>query len=69
MSFNTPYSDYDVKNTLVEIFDAELQRVDGLIESMEPSKAGGSYKPRFQNGSASKKCFDALNTELNRMLP
>ena len=42
MSFNTPYSDYDVKNTLVEIFDAELQRVDGLIESMEPSKSAST---------------------------
>ena len=67
--FNSNYPDYSIKNTLVEVFDAELQRVDGLIEGMEASRAGGSYKPGFQHGSAGKKRFDSLNAELNRMLP
>lgn len=70
---HTELSNGKMKNTearwkLLDIFNAELGRVDGLIEGIRASKNGGEYTPGFKRGGEAYDRFEEANATLNNIL-
>lgn len=57
-----------LKTRLLEVFDAELGRINGLRDGMKASRAGGDYQPGFKRGTDAAYRFDDVNTSLDKML-
>ena len=57
-----------IKEKLMALFDAELGRVNGLIDGLRASKNGGSYRQGFDRGGDAFDRFEALDAELGKML-
>lgn len=57
-----------IKEKLIALFDAELRRVNGLIDGLRASKNGGSYRQGFDRGGDAFDRFEALDAELGKML-
>lgn len=57
-----------LKRKLLEVFDAEAGRVQGLIDGLSASMRGGDYTPGFRRGGDAFDRFEELNEELNKML-
>lgn len=57
-----------LKTRLLEVFDAELGRINGLRDGMKASRAGGDYQPGFKRGTDAAYRFDDVNASLEKML-
>lgn len=57
-----------VQAKLIEVFEAELGRVAGLVEGIKTSKIGGDYTPGFKHGGDAFDRFEEANEALNKML-
>lgn len=55
------------KNKLLAVFDAELGRVDGLLEGMRLSSKGGDYKAAFKRGTDAAYRYDDANAAFNQV--
>lgn len=57
-----------LKTRLLEVFDAELGRINGLRDGMKASRAGGDHMPGFKRGTDAAYRFDDVNASLDKML-
>lgn len=58
----------EVKSKLLENLSLEIGRVQGLIDGINDSRNGGSYKAGFGRGSEAFKRYKAAANELNNLL-
>lgn len=66
---NASTSNAAVKRKLIEVLEAEIGRVEGLVEGVNASMNGGDYAPGFKRGGdASYDRFEEANEALNKML-
>jgi len=54
---------------LLEVLDAEIGRIDGLLDGMKDSAKGGDWQPGFKRGTAAAYRFDDVDAELQKVLP
>ncbi len=65
---NANVSNTAIKGKLLEVFDLELGRINGLLEGIRASKQGGSYSAGFKRGGEYYDRYEQANATLNKML-
>lgn len=65
---NASASNAAIKGKLLDVFEAEIGRVDGLVEGINASMKGGDYTPGFKHGGDAYDRFEEANEALNKML-
>lgn len=65
---NASTSNTAVKRKLIEVLEAEIGRVEGLVEGVNASMNGGDYAPGFKRGGDAYDRFEEANEALNKML-
>lgn len=65
---NASTSNTAVKRKLIEVLEAEIGRVEGLVEGVNASMNGGDYAPGFKRGGDAYDRFEEANATLNNML-
>ena len=61
----TSMSDAIIKTRLLEVFDTELGRINGLIDGISASQKGGNFTDGFQRGGDAFDRFEIADKALN----